>query len=150
MPVRTTLSIWVHLPAAEGTRLPIGMTGLQPYDAAMLKNVGIGGVMALILFTLSSCAVQPASTGTVPSGSAGPCHGAYVADVDTSVPGEPTPEAAAVAWAESVNAPSGAPTEGWKVVDEQTARSGDWIAGVSRTIPGGWVVSGLGCGVTRR
>jgi len=113
------------------------------------ENVGRAGVLALILFTLSSCAAQPASTGAVPSGSAAPCHGAYVADVDTSVPGEPTPEAAAVAWAKSVNAPSGAPTDGWKAVDERTARSGDWNAGVSRTIPGGWVVSGLGCGVTR-
>ena len=139
----------MHRPGTEGIRLPIGMAGLQPYDAAMLKNVGIAGVLALSLFTLSSCAVQPASTGTVPSGSAAPCHGAYVADVDTSVPGEPTPEAAAVAWAKSLNAPSGAPTGGWKAGDEQTAGSGDWNAGVSRTIPGGWVVSGLGCGVTR-
>lgn len=125
------------------------MTGLQSYAAAMRKNIGIAGVVALILFTLSSCAVQPASTGTVPDASAAPCHGAYVADVDTSVPGEPTPEAAAVAWAKSVIAPSGAPTHGWKAVDELTVRSGDWIAGVSTTIPGGWVVSGLGCGVPR-
>jgi hypothetical protein len=85
-----------------------------------------------------------------------PCHGAYVADVDTSVPGEPTPEAAALAWAKSGAAPSGAPTDGWKAVDDpeeqnglRKARSGDWLAGVSRTVPGGWIVSGLGCGVTR-
>jgi hypothetical protein len=78
-----------------------------------------------------------------------PCHGAYVADVDTSVPGEPTPEAASVACAQSVVAPSGAPTDGWKATDDRTVQSGDWIVGVSRTIPGGWVVSGLGCGVTQ-
>lgn len=80
---------------------------------------------------------------------AAPCHGAFVADVDTSVPGEPTPEAAAVAWASSGFAPSGAPTDGWKATDDRSARSGDWIVGVSRTIPGGWVLSGLGCGVTQ-
>jgi hypothetical protein len=127
----------------------MGITDLQPYDAGMRKNVGIAGVIAVILFTLSSCAVLPASTGTVPDASAAPCHGAYVADVDTSIPGEPTPEAAATAWAKSVIAPSGAPTHGWKAVNELTVRSGDWIAGVSPTIPGGWVVSGLGCGVSR-
>lgn len=83
---------------------------------------------------------------------AAPCHGAYVADVDTrvpgvdiNIPGEPTPEAAAVAWAKSVIAPSGAPTDGWKAIDEQTVRSGDWIVGVTRTVTGGWVVSGLRC-----
>ena len=77
------------------------------------------------------------------------CHGAYLSDIDTSVPGEPTPEAAAVAWAQSEAAPSGAPTDGWKATDDRTVRSGDWIVGVSRTISGGWVVSGLGCGVTQ-
>ena len=80
---------------------------------------------------------------------AAPCHGAFVADVDTSVPGEPTPEAAAVAWARSGFAPAGAPPDGWKATDDRTVRSGDWIVGVSRTIPGGWVFSGLGCGVTQ-
>lgn len=128
--------------------LPIDTTGLQPYDAAVRKNVGIAGVTAAIVFTSASCAVQPASTGIVPSGSAVPCHGAFVADVDTSVPGEPTPEGAALVWAKSVSAPSGAPTEGWNVVDEQMVRSSDWIVGVSPTITGGWVVSGLGCGVS--
>lgn len=78
------------------------------------------------------------------------CHGAYVADIDTSVPGDPTPEAAAAAWAKSVVAPAGAPTDEWKQADEQTVRSGDWIVGVSRTVPGGWVVSGLGCEVHQR
>lgn len=100
------------------------------------------------------------SAATAAGEGATPCHGAYVSDVDTSVPGmdisvpgETTPEAAAVAWSKSVVAPSGAPTDGWKATDERaersgerTVRSGDWIVGVSPTLPGGWVVSGLGCG----
>lgn len=62
-------------------------------------------------------------------------------------------EAAAVAWAKSVSAPSGAPTGGRKATDvqkerrgERTVRSGDRIVGLSSNVPGGWVVSGLGCG----
>jgi hypothetical protein len=88
----------------------------------------------------------PAPTDTAP-GKGASCHGAYLADVDTSVPGEATPEAAAVAWAKSVNAPPGAPTDGWKATDERkersrerTVRSGDWIVGLSSTVPVGWVV----------
>lgn len=105
---------------------------------------------AAVLLALTSCAatttqdMTAASAQTTPP--ATPCHGAYVADVDTSVPGEPTPEAAAIAWAKSVIAPTGAPTSGWKPTDELTLQSGNWIVGVTQTIPGGWVVSGLGCG----
>jgi hypothetical protein len=97
----------------------------------------MAGVVALLLLALSSRATTPAPTDTAP-GKGASCHGAYLADVDTSVPGEATPEAAAVAWAESVNAPPGAPTDGWKATDERkersrerTVRSGDWIVGLS-------------------
>ncbi|MFF2243849.1 hypothetical protein ACFVTM_06670 [Arthrobacter sp. NPDC058130] len=116
----------------------------------MGETFRMAGVSALILFVLSSCATAPASTEIArePASSVA-CHGAYVADIDTSVPGEPTPIAAAVAWAKSVVAPSGAPIDGWKEVDQQTVRSGGWTVGVSRTNPGGWVVSGLGCGVSQ-
>jgi hypothetical protein len=115
----------------------------------------MAGVVALLLLALSSRATTPAPTDTAP-GKGASCHGAYLADVDTGVPGEATPEAAAVAWAKSVNAPPGAPTDGWQATDERkersrerTVRSGDWIVGRSSTAPVGWVVSGLGCGVTQ-
>lgn len=127
---------------------------------------GLAGAAAFILLALSACTTDPvpapttttaaASTEAAPGKETAPCHGAYVNDVDTrvpgvdtNVPGEPTPEAAAVAWAKSVLAPSGAPTEGWVAIDEQTARSGDWIVGVTRTVTGGWVVDGLGCAPVR-
>lgn len=113
----------------------------------MRLNARTAGGAALVLFTFSSCAAAPTATEAVPSART-PCYGAYVSDVDTSVPGEPTREAAAVAWAKSVVAPSGAPTVGWKATDELTAQSGDWIVGVSRTTSGGWIVSGLGCGAS--
>jgi hypothetical protein len=109
-----------------------------------------GAGAAAVLLALTSCAT--ASTQEMTSANAQTampttqCHGAYVADVDTSVPGEATPETAAIAWSKSVAAPSGAPTSGWKATDELTQQSGDWIIGVSQTVPGGWVVSGLGCG----
>jgi hypothetical protein len=113
----------------------------------MRENVRVAGVTALILFALSSCATTPAaSTDTAPGKGAAPCHGAYLSDVDTSVPGEATPEAAAVAWSNSVLAPSGAPTEGWKAVDDRTLGSGDWIVRVVHISPDGWLVDGLGCG----
>lgn len=118
----------------------------------------------LFLFALSACTTAPVptptattlatatATATAPGKDTVPCHGAYVNDADTripavdiNVPGEATPELAAVAWAKSVNAPSGAPTDGWKATDEHTVRSGDWIVGVTRTVTGSWVVSGLGC-----
>jgi hypothetical protein len=133
----------------------MGTAGLQPYDAAMRKNVGAAGVTALILFALSSCATKPASTDTAaapastaiaPDKGAAPCHGAYLSAVDTSVPGEATPEAAAVAWSKSALAPSGAPTDGWKAVDDRTRGSGDWIVRVVHVSPDGWLVDGLGCG----
>ncbi|MDQ0075720.1 hypothetical protein J2S97_000885 [Arthrobacter oryzae] len=59
-----------------------------------------------------------------------------------------------MAWSKSRSmlTPSGAPTDGWKTIDERTersgertVRSGDWVVGVSRTLSGGWIVSGLGC-----
>jgi hypothetical protein len=80
-----------------------------------------------------------------------PCHGGFVADVDagidlvvnTNVEGAATPELAAEAWARSTSAPEGAPTEGWKVQDDQQVVSGDWIVEVTPTDSGdGWVVSG--------
>lgn len=122
---------------------------LQAYDSAMKRNGGTIGVSTLILVTLASCGVPPASMDTTPSSSAVPCHGAYVADVDTSVPGEPTFGMAAEAWAKSAMAPSGAPSGGWDVVDGVTMRSGDWAVGLTQTVGGGWVVSGLGCGITQ-
>ena len=107
------------------------------------------GAATVLLFALSACASAPAPTVTAPGQGLTPCHDPFVADVDTSVPGEATPEAAAVAWSKSKSTftPSGAPHDGWKSTDERTVRSGDWVVGVSRTISGGWVVSGLGCGV---
>lgn len=129
-------------------------------------RLALAGAAVLILFALSACTSAPASTPAAtmtaastqaaPGKETAPCHSAYVNDVDTrvpgvdtNVPGEPTPEAAAVAWAKSVLAPSGAPTVGWVAIDEQTARSGDWIVGVTRTVTGGWVVDGLGCAPVR-
>ena len=121
----------------------------------MRMNLGVAGVTALILFALSSCATKPASTDaaaapasslTAPDTSAAPCHGAYLSDVDKSVPGEATPEAAAMAWSQSVLAPSGAPTDGWEAVDDRTLASGDWIVRVVHVSFDGWHVDGLGCG----
>lgn len=119
----------------------------------MRENVRSAGVAALVVAALSSCGTAPTSAGAVPAQTMAPCHGAYAADVDTSVPGEPTPEAAAVAWSISALAPSGAPTVDWKATDgliertgERTVSSGDWTVGLSRTVPGGWLVSGLRCG----
>ena len=113
----------------------------------------MAGAAAALLLALSACVTTPPAPPVAVTGqNATPCHGPYVADIDTSVPGEATPEAAAVAWSRSILAPSGAPIDGWKTTAEQTdrsgertVRSGDWVVGVSRTIPGGWVVSGLGC-----
>ena len=114
----------------------------------------------LVLLALTSCASAPAPpqtgapvpTATVTTGeTATACHDPFVADVDTSVPGAATPVEAAAEWAaEHPAAPSGAPTVGWTPVDAQTVRSGDWIVGVSPTISGGWVVSGLGCADPQR
>lgn len=112
----------------------------------MRESVRLATAAALLLVVLSSCATAPASTDTAAGGVPAPCHGAYVSDVDTRATGEATPGAAAVAWAKSVLAPSGAPPDGWKAVDERTLRSGDWIVGVARTVSGGWLVDGLGCG----
>ena len=124
----------------------------QGYDPAM-RDIHSAGASALLLLALSSCGPAPAPPGPVPAQTLAPCHGEFVADVDTSVPGEATPEAAAVAWASSGRAPSGAPTEGWKATDEAmqrggdfTVNSGDWTVGLTRTVPGGWLVSGLRCG----
>ena len=109
------------------------------------------GAAGVLLFVLSACASAPAPAVTAPGQSLTACHGSFVADVDTSVPGEATPEAAAVAWSKSksILTPSGAPHYGWKSTDEKTVQSGDWVVGVTRTISGGWVVSGLGCGVAQ-
>jgi hypothetical protein len=122
------------------------------YDPAM-RVIHSAGVAALVLLALSSCGTPSTPTGPVPAQTPpARCHGEFVADVDTSVPGEATPEAAAVAWASSERAPSGAPTVGWKATDtaqssgDLTVNSGDWTLGLTRTVPGGWVVSGLRCG----
>lgn len=122
-----------------------------------MRDIHSAGVAALLLLALCSCGTSPTPAGPVtaqtPAKSPAPCHGEFVADVDTSVPGEATPEAAAVAWATSRGAPAGAPTGGWKAADEAmehggdlTVNSGDWTVGLTRTIPGGWLVSGLRCG----
>jgi hypothetical protein len=125
----------------------------------MRRTFGVTGAL-LVLFALGSCASAPAPpqartpvpTAAVTAGeTAPPCHDPYVADIDTSVPGAATPVEAAAEWAAKYpSAPSGAPTAGWTRIDVQTVRSGDWIVGVSPTIPGGWVVSGLGCGDPQR
>lgn len=109
------------------------------------------GASAVVLFALSACSAAPAPAVTAPSHGHTPCHDPFVADIDTSVPGETTPEAAAVTWAQSKSSltPAGAPTMGWRSTDELTVQSGDWVVGVSQTISGGWVVSGLGCGATQ-
>lgn len=118
-----------------------------------MRDIRSAGAAALLLLALSSCGPPPTPTSPVPAQTPAPCHGEFVADVDTSVPGEATPEAAAVAWAISARAPSGAPTGGWMATDEAmersgdlTVNSGDWTVGLTRTIPGGWLVSGLRCG----
>ncbi len=121
----------------------------------MKANVGVVGVAALVMFALASCGTRPASTDTAaapasgvvaPGKGAAPCHGAYLSNVDTRLPGESTPEAAAVAWSKSVLAPSGAPTEGWDPIDDRTLGSGDWIVRVVHVSGDGWHVDGLGCG----
>jgi hypothetical protein len=124
----------------------------------MRRTFGVTGAL-LVLLALASCASAPAPpqkgapvpTATVTTGETTACHNPFVADVDTSVPGAATPVEAATEWAaKHPAAPSGAPTAGWTPIDAQTVRSGDWIVGVSPTIPGGWVVSGLGCGDPQR
>lgn len=109
----------------------------------MNKQPGAIVVFVLLLCTLPSCSTNEPPAETVAE--VQQCHGAYVADVDTNAPGEPTQEAAAAAWATSPIAPSGAPTDGWEEVDSQTLRSGDWSVGLNPTLSGGWLVSGLGC-----
>ncbi len=121
----------------------------------MKDNVRMAGAATALLLVLTSCATTPAPADTATGQGATPCHDPYVADIDTSAPGEATPEAAAVAWSwsKSILTPSDAPNDGWKATDdwaeqsgERTVRNGDWVVGVSRTVSGGWLVSGLGCG----
>lgn len=121
------------------------------YDAVMAGRLQAAGAAAVLLLALSSCATGPTQAVTESDLSDTPCHSPFVADVDTSVAGEATPEAAAMAWSKSKSpfTPSGAPHGGWKSSHEQTVRSGDWVVGVSRTISGGWIVSGLGCGAAQ-
>lgn len=116
------------------------------YDAFMRVTMQAVGAATICVLSACSSVPLPADSGSSMHPTA--CHGPYVADVDTSVPGEATPEGAALAWSEtnSILRPSGAPQHGWKLVDDKTVRSGNWFVGVSRTLSGGWIVSGLSCG----
>lgn len=101
---------------------------------------------ALLLGALSSCGTNESPPTGPTAAVVPPCHGAFVADVDTDAKGEATMKRAAEAWAKSAQAPSGAPTTGWAEVDVNTLQRGDWTMGLTPTRSGGWIVSGLGCG----
>ena len=62
----------------------------------MRPRAGLAGA-AVVLCVLSACATATPPAGTDTSAERGsvPCHGPYVADVDTSAAGEPTPGRAA-------------------------------------------------------